>query len=246
MKRSYYLIIITLTFVLLSCSKEKSCDCLNSTGDIVTEERSVMPFNQIKIEDKINLFLKQDTFYSIKVEAGENLLSEIITEVNDSILEIRNDNKCNWVRSFKPEINVYATFTDIWHLMYYKCSGNVIMQDTVNVDFFQLDDFDGTGSLNFLLHTKTSWLNIHTGPADLNVKGVSDLNYLYVCGNGPSDLRDFKTNLAYITCKSTADNYVWVRDEMEVWIDYIGNVYYTGNPDKIKYNYTGSGRLIPF
>jgi hypothetical protein len=244
MKKHSY--IFLLLILMVSCSKEKKCDCLKSTGDIVTEERVTLPFNQIRIKDKINLFLKQDTFYSIKVEAGENLLPDIITEVNDSILEIRNENRCNWVRSYKPEINVYVTFQNLWHLMYDKCAGDVVMLDTVHVGIFQLDDMEGSGSLNFMLHTDVSWFNLHTGPADLTVKGVSDVCYLYTCGNGPSDLSDFKTNLAYITSKSTADSRVWVRKEMDVWIDYIGNVYYTGSPYKITYNYTGSGRLIAF
>lgn len=244
MRKTFYIILTFLVFI--SCSKEKRCDCLKSTGDIITEERSVAPFSQIKIEDKINLFLKQDSFNSVRVEAGENLLSDIITEVNGSVLEIRNNNRCNWVRSYKPTINVYVTFTDIWHFIYYKGAGTVITEDTVFTDYFQLDDFEGTGNINFLLHTDISWFNLHTGPADLTVKGVSDVCYLYSAGNGPSDLKYFKTNLAYITSKSTADSYVWVKGEMDVWIDYIGNVYYTGNPTKITYNYTGSGRLILF
>lgn len=238
--------IIVLAFVMVACSKEKRCDCLQSTGDIVSEERSVIPFGQIRIADKINLFLKQDTFCSVRVEAGENLLSDIITEVKDSVLEIRNDNRCNWVRSYKPVINVYVTFIDIWHFMYYKGAGTVTTEDTIFTDYFQLDDFEGTGSLNFILHTETSWLNLHTGPADLTLRGVSDVCYLYSAGNGLADLRNFKTKGTYMTSKSTADCYVWTTEEVDAWIDYVGNVYYTGNPAKITYNYTGSGRLIPF
>ncbi|MFH0865167.1 MAG: DUF2807 domain-containing protein [Bacteroidota bacterium] len=238
--------IFLLIIIIASCSKEKQCDCLKSTGDIITEERPVAPFTEIKIEDKINLFLKQDSFYSVRVEAGENLLSDIITEVNDSVLEIRNDNSCNWVRSYKPAINVYVTFIDIWHFMYEKGAGTVIAEDTIFTEYFQLDDFNGTGSINFLLHTDFSWFNLHTGPADLTVKGVSDVCYLYSAGNGPADLRYFKTKGTYMTNKSTADCYVWTTDEIDAWIDYVGNVYYTGSPGKITYKYTGSGRLIPF
>jgi hypothetical protein len=244
MRNIFKIFLVLMIFV--SCSKEKQCDCLKSTGNIITEERSVLPFNQIKIEDKINLFLKQDTFYSVKVEAGENLLSDIVSEVNDSILEIRNENRCNWIRSFKPEINVYVTFTDIWHLIYEKGAGTVITEDTIFTDYFQLDDREGTGSLSFLLHTEKSWFNLHTGPADLTVKGISPVCYLFSAGNGPADLRYFKTSATYLTSKSTSDCYIWATDELDVWIDYIGNVYYTGNPSNISHNYTGSGRLISF
>ncbi|HNW97353.1 MAG TPA: DUF2807 domain-containing protein [Bacteroidales bacterium] len=242
-----YVLMLSITLILFTtCTKEKRCDCLKSTGDIVTEERTVAEFSQVRLESKINLFLKQDTFNSIKIEAGENLLPDIYTNVEDSVLVIRNDNHCNWVRSYKPKINVYLTFKDFWHFIYYKGAGTVITEDTIYTNFFQLDDNEGTGSLNFLLHTNTSWFNIHTGPADLTVKGVSGLNYLYTCGNGPADLRDFKTNLTYLTSKATANDYIWVTGELDAWIDYTGNVYYSGNPSKITYNYTGSGRLIPF
>lgn len=239
------LFLIILVFID-SCSKEKRCDCLKSTGAVITEERTVTPFNQIKIEDKINLFLKQDTFYSVKVEAGENLLYDIITEVNDSMLEIRNNNHCNWVRSYKPEINVYVTFKNIWHLIYLKGAGKVITEDTIRTDSFRLDNLEGTGSLNFFINADETFFILHTGPADLTVKGKTNYSYLYTAGNGPTDMTEYNSKIVCITSKSTADSYVWVTDEIDVWIDYVGNIYYKGNPSVITHNYTGSGRLIPF
>lgn len=245
MKKSAILFFIPLLFAL-SCSKEKKCDCLKSTGDIITEIRTVSPFNQIQIEDKINVFLKQDTFYSVKVEAGENLLSDIITEVSDSILEIRNDNKCNWIRSYKPEINVYITFKDLWHIKYLKGTGKVISEDTIHTHHFELDDFEGTGSLNFLVHADETFFKLHTGPADLKVSGVTNYNYLYTAGNGPADLSNLKASVVDVDSKSTANDYVWAVNEINASIGYVGSVYYKGSPSIITHNYTGSGRLIPF
>jgi hypothetical protein len=104
--------IILLAFVLVtSCNKGSDSGCFNSTGDITRENRNIESFNSILLHDNVNLILEKTSSNSIVVEAGSNLISGIITEVNDvGVLEIGNDNNCNWIRSFDSPINVYLNY----------------------------------------------------------------------------------------------------------------------------------------
>ena len=77
------------------------CDCLKSTGDIIKEQRFVKDFTTLVVHDNIFVTLTQDTENSLEVEAGENLLSLIKTDVDGGTLTITNDNSCNWVLSYK-------------------------------------------------------------------------------------------------------------------------------------------------
>lgn len=240
MKKIYLLIIITSFF---SCKKESKCDCLKGTGDIVLEERSIGTFENIILNDNINLVIRQDTFYSCTVEAGVNLLSKIETKVNDNTLSIYNNNRCNWIRSFKKSINVFLTFPKLYYLEY-NGSGTVDCPDTLFADSIRVDSWDGSGIIRMVINTKMSRFNLHTGPADLNVSGFSGVNYLYTNGNGKIDMSGLENGYVFMTSKSTNDSYINVSKELDVWIDYIGNVYYKGNPYSVKTKYTGSGRLI--
>lgn len=77
-----------LTLLLAGCEKLPGEDCFKSTGETVIEHRSVGPFENIVLEDNINLILTQGNEEAISVRAGENLLESIITEVNNNELKI--------------------------------------------------------------------------------------------------------------------------------------------------------------
>ena len=62
----------------------------------------------------VNLYLRQANENKLVLESGTNLMAKIITEVNSNgVLEIRNENQCNWVRSYDKPINVYLEFKDL-------------------------------------------------------------------------------------------------------------------------------------
>jgi hypothetical protein len=96
--------IMTISLFSLSCNKENRCDCFKSTGDITSESRNISDFKKIILEDNINLYITPDTIYSLTIEAGAHLLKSIKTEVTDSCLILKNENKCNWVRNYKDKI----------------------------------------------------------------------------------------------------------------------------------------------
>lgn len=247
MKKKIILFVFNAVLIIAaSCNKENRCDCFKNSGSITTESRIIPDFNKIYLEDNINLFITQDTICSLTVEAGKHLLKSIKTEVTDNCLYLKNENKCNWVRSFKNKINVYLKYREIKNIIYYEGSGNIKTTDTLHADYFQLDDWNGSGTIDLTINTKTSWFNLHTGPADLIVKGISGVNYLYSVANGPADLRYLKTGYTFMTNNSTNNCYVNVAKEFEVKIGYVGDVYYTGNPYKITSEISGSGKLIKF
>lgn len=235
---------ILILTVLFSCKKENQCDCLKGTGQITNEIRNIEPFTSIELSHNINLIIKQDTTYSCIVEAGENLLPLIKTTVVDGKLIIANENRCNWMRSFKKDINVYLSLRKI-NTIEYRGSGNINCSDTLILDSLRFDSWDGSGKAMFLLHTKSSQFNLHTGPADLEVSGFSGVSYLYSAGNGKVDLSNLNTGYTFLTSKSTNNTYVSATKELYVWIDYVGDVYYKGSPYLIDTIYTGSGRLLP-
>jgi len=233
-------------FALSSCNRENSCDCLKSTGDITTETRTVGGFNKIDLEDNINLYISTGQDYSVSVEAGSHLQSLIKAEVNDSCLYLKNENKCNWVRSYKKKINVHITCKNIQDIKYGNASGNIYSLDTLYSDSFQVDDFSGSGEINLLLVSKNSFFRIHTGPADIIVKGRSENAFVYSTGNGLADLKQYPSDYVIVSNSSTNNCFVNVNKELNVTIGYIGDIYYTGNPYSVKTNISGSGKLIKF
>src|SRR6266498_3690513 len=92
---------VKVLFVVCSLAGLGACGkgiCIQGTGDITTETRTVAPFTEINLYNRVNVILTQDTMNLVQVETGRHLLSGIETSVSDNGLTIADNNTCNWAR----------------------------------------------------------------------------------------------------------------------------------------------------
>jgi len=97
MKKTFFLGFI---FLLISCDSENSWDCVQAAGDSVSKEYTVLDFSKIRIEDDVTLYLKQGEPQQVRLETGENLLSDISVSVEGKTLVVKDHNSCNLVRDY--------------------------------------------------------------------------------------------------------------------------------------------------
>lgn len=238
--------IVLLFFIVLtisSCKKEHWFDCLKSTGKTITVQRPVSYFNQIEMNNNVDLHFHSGATGYVEVTAGANLIDGITTSVENNQLVISNENKCNWVRDFNNTytVNVWA---DSLNFLTNNGSGNITFVDTLNTYEFQYDNWNATGTVKIKYNGDRFHANIHTGPADLEVAGITGINWLYYNGYGYMNFKDLKTNITYITNQGQGNCRIRVRDVLEAKIRYIGNIYYAGNPPILVTAITGTGQLI--
>jgi hypothetical protein len=226
-----------------SCKKENMCDCFKSTGADKTEYRSLSGFTKIELHNNVDLIITPGKPFACEVTAGSHLVSMVTTEVSGQTLIIRNENRCNWVRSFQNKFTVEVSMPSIDYI-YFTGSGHVVTKDTIKGDIFTMDGWTCSGSMDFLFNCNTTWLSFHTGTADLKAAGRSGVSYVYNAGAGPMDCTSLETGYTYITNKSTNDCSIYATKEIGATINLQGNIYYHGEPYKIDQTVTGSGRLI--
>jgi len=242
--RILQIIIVLVVLNAISCNKANTFDCFKSTGKIVKVERAVGNFNSILLNDNINLFLRQADQNKLEVEAGNNLLPKIITSVNEEgVLEISNENSCNWVRSYDKPLNVYLDFVTL-DTLEYRSIGDVSNVDTIRMDTIVINVREGAGTIALTVHTYKINTNLHYGTADIVTSGISVLNFDYLAGYGKIDNSALLSKQVYLENKSSNNIYVNARLTLEATINNIGNVYYKGNPPNILVTGTGSGKLI--
>jgi hypothetical protein len=221
------------------------CDCFKSNGDIKTEIRTLGDFNRIELDDNINLILKQDTINRIEIEAGGYLLKLIKTDISDRTLTIRNNNKCNWVRSYKKEINAYLRFKSLESLIY-RGSGNISCEDTIQSPVLYIETSDGSGVIDLTVKSNESYFKEHIGPADFIIKGKTSQNYIWAAGYGKMDCGGLQSETVLVINRSTNDCYVNACKALKGEIYYNGNIYYKGNPANLTIKREGEGRLIRY
>jgi hypothetical protein len=230
------------SLVLISCKKENLCDCLKGTGEIVKEKRTIADFNSLEVHKNIYVTITQDSVNSIEVEAGENLLSLIETEVREGQLYITNNNTCNWVRSYEKEIHVYVHVKNLANINSYS-SKDINSTNTITSPVLYIHNYFN-GNIFLDIATDESYTKQMGAGGDITITGQSDYNYVFDQGYGFVYLQNLQSNRALIWQKGTGDIHLNVRDKLDVRIDHFGNVYYSGNPEIILQPSEGSGRLI--
>lgn len=226
-----------------SCSKDHLFDFTKSSGPVVTVTRHCGPFDRLELDDNVDVLLQTDTTFYLKVTAGQNLVEGILTTVDGNTLRISNENRGNWVRSFKNRYTVEVGMARPSSITYFG-SGTVRCLDTIRTDEFTFDCRNGSGSIQLLLDCQVSHLNLHTGRCDLTAKGKSGVTYLFQNDTGFLFADELVSGFCYARNSGTGDIRLNVEKELGVELFYYGNVYYRGNPYRIDRNITGSGRLI--
>ena len=238
------LICVFLGFALPSCSKEGG-KCVSSSGQVIVQDRHLSDFDSIRVLDYVNVILIPDVNNKVSVEAGENIIGGIITELSGRELVLRNTNNCNWLRSYNKPINVYISAKNLMKI-HYESSGNISCTDTIRSSFLKIEMWGGCGFIDLKINVADGFFLQHMGTATLTLTGICNISSVYAGDYGLLQLQGLRTGYTFVTNNGSNDCYVNARHSLEATISSIGNIYYSGDPYEIKANITGSGKLIPY
>ncbi len=220
------------------------CDCLKSYGKIVIDTRNVKAFTTLDVFDKIDVYYTQDatvSSYSVKVITGEHLLSNISTVVSGGVLQIKNNNKCNFVRGSHNDVTVYITapyiesfIQDGVGIMY---SGNMIKQDSINYKI------NNSGDIHLNINVQSIKGSLY-GAGDIYLNGTAQNHLVNAVGECFVNAQNLQTAYSFIVYNSTGQANINVTGELDAVVSYHGNIYYSGNPTVIHKSGTGTGKLI--
>ncbi|MFH1118998.1 MAG: DUF2807 domain-containing protein [Bacteroidota bacterium] len=234
---------LIITLISSSCTLEQLDDCFTNAGKQVIEDRTAKAFTKIELYDNINLVLLPGKTPQIRVEGGENILESVKTDFDNDTLVIRNTMKCNWTRSYNRELTVYASITALKEISY-EGSGDIKSSGQLSMDSLKVNIWGGAGTFEIDVDINKLNLSLHYGTVDLHIRGKSMITTIIAGSYGPFYCNDLISNIVYISNGGSNDCYVNAVHILEAGVFSTGNIYYTGDPYKLKSIITGSGRLI--
>jgi hypothetical protein len=232
-------VIFCLTF--FSCEKGDQFDCIKSTGKTIHQVRSVPTFTTIHLEDNINLVLTNGNSGTITVEAGENLQKKIITKSEGGHLFINNENKCNWVRSYKKLIKVYIGVTqlnDIFHTGY----GDISTEGVLNKNSLIIHNYSN-GNIHLNMNSEKLWIDMDK-LSSFTIEGRADTVNALTYHMSKLNTENLQCHAFFLNSKSESDAKIRTDNILNVTFENKGNVYYSGNPVNISQHGSGNGKLI--
>ncbi len=141
------------------------------------QERKAESFDAIKLSSCVDVFISQGNNESIKVEADGNVISKIITEVRNSVLNIYTED----LNRSTGKMAVYVTVKELKSLKI-SGSGDVRSENTINTNDFRFL-LTGSGDLSLDLKAKNVDGEI-TGSGDVKLSGILGVLKVQISGSG--------------------------------------------------------------
>ncbi|MBP9080041.1 MAG: DUF2807 domain-containing protein [Flavobacteriales bacterium] len=231
-----------VALVLVGCQREQWDDCVTGTGPVRTEERSVGAYTIIELNDRIDLVLEPRAAGTVSVEGGSNLLGQVVTEVRAGTLVVRNDMKCNWVRSFKPVITVRVPVEGAAELVL-RGTGRVSATATVVRPVFRITQHDAQGVVELTVVADTCYVGLHTGAGTVKVAGTCGVAYLYSGFMGPIEAGALAAQEVNVNNTSVVDITCRAAIQLNAQVNSVGSVRYYGDP-QVHTTGQGSGQVV--
>ena len=209
---------------------------ISGEGPIVKRSLDLDNFDRLVLTTNAKVYLRQGSTQSVEVEAQENIIDNLVTEVSDRTWKIRFDKS---VRRYEG-MKVYITIPTLTGVRL-SGSGNIIGENT----FTGLDELgvSVSGSGNISLAVEANMIDTHiSGSGDISLAGRTDRHGISISGSGDIEAYDLVSNECKVRISGSGDCEVEVKDDLEVRISGSGDVNYKGRP-RISSRISGSGDI---
>jgi hypothetical protein len=211
---------------------------IRGNGHMQTETRSSSSFTNVDVSGAIDVYIKQDSLHSIKVETDENLLQYVEAYTEGATLRIHEREGVN----LKPtrSIKVYVSGPDFKRL---EASGacNIYSENRVNGN--EGIDIDLSGACEVKMDLKSPRVSAElSGAGTINLKG--ETKDFKVKGSGSTDIKcfDLMAENVDVRISGAGDADVFASVKLDVHVSGAGDVKYKGNAT-VSQNVSGAGSV---
>ena len=242
MKKQFILIFGGLIIILMSACNiiAGPLSITQGSGNVISQVRDVSNFNQVSLGGFGELILTQGTNEGLKIEAEDNILPLLTSEVrnNTLYLDFKNQNWRNSIHPTKP-VKFYVTYKNINGV---NISGTAtVSADQINTDSFSLVS-SGASKINIgTLNAQTLNLDF-SGGADCQIAGTAASQTIVISGMAHYNAAKLASDAVTIHISGSGDTTIWAKNNLDITISGAGIVNYYGQP-KVTRNISGAGKI---
>jgi len=201
------------------------------SGNVVTETRDVSGFHSIDISYPAQVLVKQGSKESLEIEAEDNLLPGLKTQVKDGVLEI----------FYKRENGKHVNPTKTVKI-------TIVVKDLTSVDFTSAGDLtiedlktnaldvslSGAGNLKLdKILVKALDISL-SGAGSMSASGTADDLSLNISGFGDFKGTDLHSKDAQVDISGAGSATTWVDNNLDAQISGAGSISYYGSASVTK------------
>ena len=233
-------IVFILTLISMLAIFTVSCKWtvgfVRGSGNIATEERDVSDFHKIHLSGIGNLIITQGEEESLTIEADDNIIPIIETDVSGERLDISF--KKGYTFTPSATVKFYLIVVDLDEISL-SGAGNIDCEgfETEVLQF----DVSGAGDFDFDLDAERVEVVV-SGAGNIVLSGKVDSQEIEINGAGKYNGEDLESRECTITVSGAGSATVNVSELLDVEINGVGNVYYAGSPS-VTQDISGLGKI---
>ncbi len=261
-KTALTLVIFVILSSLLACNisvGNTNIETIRGSGKVVSETREVSNISGVELALQGTLHISVGTNESLRIEAEDNLLGYILTDVSGGELVIKTKTGVN-LNNTKP-INYYLTVTGLKSIAI-SSSGDIEASDLVSEAFSTSVSSSGDLTISSLKCTSlqvrssssgnTSIGNLQADSINVTISSSGDVTIengsvpkqdVNISSSGDYQADAVVSSTAQVSISSSGNATVRVSDQLSGRLSSSGNIYYIGNPS-VNVSTSSSGEAI--
>ena len=207
-------LLLVVAVVLPACHHER-IGGVKGSGKRETQKRQVAAFTQISTEGAFHIEVTCQKELSLEVEADDNVLPLVTTEVSNNVLRLSNTSGY---------------------------SANEPVKIKISVPNLEVLSVDGAGNIDIKGMKNESFKVDADGAASIKVSGSTKLVDIHTNGAGRINTNNLRAARGVVNSNGAAEVEVDVADQLDVTVNGPSSVYYSGNP-VVNKNVNGPGKV---
>jgi len=229
---------VSILFVLNSCIIDGWDNGISGNGNVVEETRNVSGFTGVHASTGIDVYLYEGDDFEVKVEADENLMEIILTEVEGKVLVIKTD-RVN-IRNAKSK-KVFVTLPELEELKISSAG------DCEGMTPFSCEDLrisiSSAGDLTLEVEADRIDLDISSS-GDARISGRTQQLDASLSSAGDLHAFDLIAEVVDVRVSSAGDARVHANEEISMDASSAGNIYYKGDADVVHSRSSSAGDIV--
>ncbi len=228
MKKISILLLSMLIIAGFSLSACQNLNVVRGSGNLISETRSVSGFDAIKLDGTGRLIITQGTTESLEIEAEDNILDELTSEVQGKTLMLGFQDQ-PWRTTLLPTKGI------VYRLTVKDLTGITINgAGDLEMDSLETDSLDMT--LNGASQVKIKALNAEelsveiSGTGTITLGGAVSIQSVKIDGAGNYQAENLQTQSTMIDINGLGNGTVWATDTLDINIDGGGSLRFYGSP----------------
>ncbi|MBN2149660.1 MAG: DUF2807 domain-containing protein [Anaerolineales bacterium] len=235
-KHIYLIIAIILGILSLAAC---GMNIIRGSGVLATETRPVSGFDRLSLSGMGEIILTQGDEEALEIEAEDNLIPYIKTEVRQDTLYISYDNINHPIISPTRPIRFYLSVKELSGI---KISGSgTVEAQSLSTDELELA-ISGSGEASIAQLTASALAVKISGSGKIEIGGQVGEQSLSISGSGKCNNVSLESQDTTITVTGSGKAEVWASETLDVRISGSGEVRYSGTP-QVSQTISGSGRV---